>query len=590
MTPEARYVIGLDIGDGESCLGWAPLDRSEPMQIYARPRSGERSIVTAMAQSPSGAERRRLIGDESVTSRGATHFSVNFKEAPDALSLETPDSVVFAQSLLTEFREHHPEVYQDAIAFVGHPAGWPLEAVAAYGRHLSLLGLPVRLMPESQSALLHVRDRGRDEKQLERALVVDIGSSTTDFTIVEDLSPRNLPVGATLGCRQIDEQLAGLVTAALHYEAALMEALTADGGPDFLLLACRWAKEAQFSGVSRRIMDLRESCEERFRPIVEKAWTWLLALEIPQVVAAPGGWGEDFRVVLTEVADLLGDRRPDVVVLTGGGSRMPLAGRLCREVFPTSTVEQDDDPAFAVARGLVSNGQHRANVDRFRRDMTHLTRAAETEERVRTEAVLALDNMKDKVAAQIRAARGSAAKLANHINFGVFEANRALEDSLDYYLSMRIEKICRRYGIPDYHRPLELTLPDLFKKQLDRILERVGNAQRFTELSIPAELGQFELGHLGVPQDAARHLFSSALDRIRAKFAPAGTTEIASAIGAVASSSGFGADPVARAWIQRTLRLGEYSAEQLDQIIADVMTAITEQTDDRARELERWLA
>jgi hypothetical protein len=64
MTAEARYVIGLDIGDGESCLGWAPLDRSEPTRIYARPCSGERSIVTAMAQSTSGAQRRRLIGDE----------------------------------------------------------------------------------------------------------------------------------------------------------------------------------------------------------------------------------------------------------------------------------------------------------------------------------------------------------------------------------------------------------------------------------------------------------------------------------------------------------------------------------------------
>src|SRR5262245_4729296 len=158
MTAEPRYVIGLDIGDGESCLGWAPLDRSEPTQIYARPRSGERSIVTAMVQSPSDAERHRLIGDEAVTSRGATHFSVNFKAAPDALSLETPDAVIFAQSLLTEFGEHHPEVFQDCMAFVGHPVGWPPEAVAAYDRHLGLLGLPVRLMPESQSALLYVRD------------------------------------------------------------------------------------------------------------------------------------------------------------------------------------------------------------------------------------------------------------------------------------------------------------------------------------------------------------------------------------------------------------------------------------------------
>lgn len=576
MTAEARYVIGLDIGDGESCLGWAPLDGSEQTRIYARPRSGERSIVTAMVQSPSDAERRRLIGDEAVTSRGATHFSVNFKAAPDALSPETPDAVIFAQSLLTEFREHHPEVFQDCIAFIGHPTGWPPEAVAAYERHLGLLGLPVRLMPESQSALLHVRDRGSDEKQLERVLVVDIGSSTTDFTIVEDLSPRNLPVGATPGCRQIDEQLAGLVRAALHHDAALTEALTADGGPEFLLLACRWAKEAQFSGNSRRIMDLRVSCEERFRPIVATAWTWLQGLEIPQMVAAPGGWGEDFRAVLTEVADLLGDRRPYLVVLTGGGSRMDLADRLCREVFPTSIVEHDEDPACVVARGLVSNAQHRANVGRFRRDVTELLRAPETEEKVRTEAVLALDNMKDKVAAQVAQVlevRGSAANLAKHIEFGVFEAKRALEDSLTYYLSMRVERICRRYDVPYRRKPLKLTLlPSVFTDQLGRILERAGKAERFTQHSMPV---------------AANDLLRLALDRVRGKFAPA--VGIAS-IGAVASSSGLVADLAARKWIQRLLRLGEYSPEELDKITAEVMATITEQTNDGARELERWLA
>ncbi|MDI6098816.1 hypothetical protein QLQ12_09415 [Actinoplanes sp. NEAU-A12] len=585
MTAEPRYAIGLDIGDGESCLGWAPLDRSEPTRIYARPRSGERSIVTAMAQSPAGASRR-LIGDEAVTSHGATHFSVNFKAAPDVLCSGTPDAVCFAQSLLTEFREHHPEVFTDGVAFVGHPAGWPAEAVDAYGRHLGLLGLPVRLMPESQSALLHVRDRGRDETRLERVLIVDIGSSTTDFTIVEDLSPRNLPVGATLGCRQIDEQLAALVRTTLQHDAALMEALTADGGPDFLLLACRWAKEAQFSGVSRRIMDLRESCEERLRPIVATAWTWLLDLEIPQMVAAPGGWGDGFRAVLTEVADLLGDQRPHLVVLTGGGSRMPLADWLSREVFPTSMVEHDEDPQFAVARGLVSNGQHRAAVDRFRRDVTGLIRAPETERMVRAEAVLALDSMKDKVAVQVLEARASAADLANHIKFGMYEATQALADSLAYYLSMRVERICRRHGVPDHRVRLELTLPDLFTDRLDRVLERVDKAERFTEHSTPAVLGQ-----LGVPQETVSQLFSSALERIRAKFAPAVNPEMATfAIGAVTSGSGWAADRAARAWIQRMLRLGEYSPEELDRITAEVMAAIAEQTNDRARDLERWLA
>ncbi|WP_250032944.1 Hsp70 family protein [Paractinoplanes maris] len=585
MTAEARYAIGLDIGDGESCLGWAPLDRSEPTRIYARPRTGERSIVTAWAEA-SGPERRRIIGDEAVTSRGATHFSVTFKEAPDALAAETPPAVIFAQSLLAEFRQHHPEVVRDGTAYVGHPAGWPPEAVAAYARHLSVLGLPVRLMPESQSALLQVRDRRRDDRHLEQVLVVDIGSSTTDFTIVEDLAPRNLPVGAMLGCRRIDEQLAGLVRAALGHDAALTRALATDGGPDFLLLACRWAKEAQFSGVSRRIMDLRESCDERFRPIVATAWTWLLDLEIPQLVAAPGGWGDDFRSVLTEVAGLLGDRCPQLVVLTGGGSRMPLAGRLCREVFPASTVEHDEDPAFAVARGLVSNGQRRADVDHFRRDMTDLVRAPQTEEKVRTEAAAALDSMKDKVAAQVMEARGSAADLTNHIKFGMFEAKRALEDALVYYLSMRVERICRRYGVPTDRVRLELTLPNLFADQLDRIVERVGRTGQLAEHTSPAALGQ-----LGLPGNVAGHLFSSALDRVRQRFAPAVTSEIATfAMSFAAGGSGWATDRVARAWIQHLLGLFEYSPEYLDRITAEVLAAVTEQTGDRARHLERWLA
>jgi hypothetical protein len=577
MTAEPRYVIGLDIGDGESCLAWGPLDRSESTQIYTRPRSGERNIVTAMAQAPVSADRRRLIGDEAVISRGATHFSVNFKAAPHAFSIETPDAVIFAQTLLTEFREHHPDVFQDAIAFVGHPAGWSAEAVDAYGRHLDLLDLPVRLMPESQSALLHVRDRGPDEKHLDRVLVVDIGSSTTDFTIVEDLTPKNLPVNTALGCRQIDEQLADLVRTEWCDQPELMEVLSAEGGQEFLLLACRWIKEAQFSGRPRRLMDLRESCDKRLGPVVDAA-VWLDGFEIPQMVGGPGGWGENFRAILTEIADLLGDRRPPhLVILTGGGSRMPLTGRLCREVFPTAAVERDQDPAFAVACGLVSNGQHWANVARFRRDMTELAQAPQTKERVRTEAEAALDTMKERVAVQVLEARRTAANLAKHIRLGVFEATLALNDSLDYYLSMRVKKICRCYGIPYQHESLKLTPPNLFEHQLNRILERANKIERLAnpEHTIPMTVQNF-LGSLVNP--------------VTRKLRLAAAPQIASAIGVVASSSGLGVDRAARAALQRMLHLGEYTPEQLDQVTSEVMETITKQTNELAHQLERWLA
>ncbi|WP_430784120.1 Hsp70 family protein [Actinoplanes sp. G11-F43] len=584
MTAEARYVIGLDIGDGESCLGWAPLDRSAPVRIFARPRSGERSIVTAMARSPAGSADPavRLFGDEAVTSHGVTHFSVNFKEAPAVFATEPPAAVVFARALLTEFREQHPEVVRDGMAYVGHPAGWSTETVAAYGRHLELLDLPVRLVPESQSALLHVRDRRRDERRLDRVLVVDIGSSTTDFTIVEDLVPRNLPVGATLGCRQIDERLAGLVRTALCDDAALTAALAGDGGPDFLLLACRWAKEAQFTGMVRRIMDLRESCHERFRPIVATAWTWLLDLEIAQLVTAPGGWGEDFRAVLTEAADMLGDRLPDLVVLTGGGSRMPFIDRWCRAVFPAAEIEHDDDPAFTVARGLVSNGQHRAAVTRFRRDVDDLVRGPEVAEVVRTEAVAALETMKRKITDQVAESRGSAATLANHIKFGMFETKCALADAIAYHLSMRVERICRRHGVPAGRVRLDLTLPDLFTDRLDHILACVGGAQRFTEHSLPVTIG------IDVVREAAESRLRAEMEERWGRYVPGLAASVAGAVSS--AGSGLVTERAAELWIRRLLKVGRYSPDELERITADVLTAIADQTGAAARELERWLA
>lgn len=582
MTSESlphgvRYVIGLDIGDGESSLGWAPLDSPEPAQIYARPRSGERSIVTAMAHLPARQGHRRIIGDEAVTSPGARQFSVNFKQAPDPSGLETPDAVIFAQTLLTEFQTHHADLLRQAVVFVGHPTGWSDASIAAYGRHLAVLGLPVRLMPESQSALLHVRDRGRDGRQLERVLVIDIGSSTTDCTIVEDMTPRNLAVGAGLGCRQIDDMLAALVREGLRYDTPLMDALSADGGGDLLLLACRWAKEAQFSGVSRRILNLQEACAERFRPIVARAWPWLMSHEIPHLVSAPGGWADRFRAVLDEVADALGGVPPNLVVLTGGGSRMPVAGRLCREAFPSAVIEHDNEPAFTVTRGLVSNGRHRANVARFRHDISALMRAPETEQRVRTEAVAALEQTKQALLDELRQAGSTPYGLTPNME----RASAHLAEQLSSYLSERVEDVCRQHGLPDDRIHLVLMLPDLFTDRLDRVVERVEMAERVAEFSreVMVEAGK-----------ASAKTWYLWRQLVKTRFVPAlGVAGVVAAVGGLAAGSGWAADRAAWVWIKRLIRLTELSADDLDQIVGEAMAVITEQTNDRVRDLERLL-
>src|SRR5262249_40840856 len=154
------------------------------------------------------------------------------------------------------FFEANPDIKERCLIFIGHPAGWPGDVVDEYRRHWQHLGQSIYLLAESQSALVYVRERGSGHPQhLGNVLVIDIGSSTVDVTIVEDLIPRNIDAGVDLGCRQIDEELAAMAKTALNGNADFKAALARSGGEDFLLFVCRRVKEAQFSGQAQDLMN-----------------------------------------------------------------------------------------------------------------------------------------------------------------------------------------------------------------------------------------------------------------------------------------------------------------------------------------------
>ena len=325
---EPRTIIGLDIGDGESTLAYVSVAGGDPTArpaVYQRKVTGERSIVTAMAKDPETG--RRLLGEEAVLTGEAVQFSVNFKEPPRPNRLETPDEVLFAQSLLEEYLTDSGLPGEDCVVYVGHPTGWPAASTTAYAKHFGALGMEVRLMPESHSALVHVRDRrAAGHPWYDRVLVIDIGSSTTDCTLVEDMTPHNIGLGADLGCRLIDRELAAMVRSGLK-SPGFAAALGHSRGPSMLLLACRRVKEAKFSGTEPALLAFGTVQDERLDPIVDGAFGWLDGVGIMDVVTAPGGWAERFRALLGQVRDEVGAARaPELVVLSGGGSRMPFYG------------------------------------------------------------------------------------------------------------------------------------------------------------------------------------------------------------------------------------------------------------------------
>ncbi|MEV7453750.1 Hsp70 family protein [Streptomyces nigra] len=497
-------VIGFDLGDGETTVAWTTRHGDGGIQVFKRRSTGERGVLTAMARTPG--DRRRLLGEEAVCAAGAAEFSLNFKQGPDPGGLETPEAVLFVQALLAEFLAEHgtpPERTGSArstdqadtaepMMVVGHPAGWEPEVVQAYARHLQLRGVHTRLLPESQAALVHVRrpgatagseasDRSMAEQPTAgRVLVVDIGSSTTDFTLITDMKPRSLPLGTDFGCRRIDFEAADLVTAHHRDNETLNAALAADGGREFLLLACRRAKEAQFSGTQAATFD--QPVNPRFEPIMKLAWGWLRQAEIPARVSAPGGWADEFRALLKQARRLMEDQDPDQVVLTGGGSRMPLTRRICREVFPEAAIDNDPDPAFSVARGLALAGYTELRLERFRASLTELLEEPELGALCSKHISEGFAELKGRLAGRVRGAADITATTAvEPVDGGEPPSIKALREALNQHLGERVSSLCRDHGVPhdalDLDFQLPLSVAEALTDQLTRFAKRQSNLQ-----------------------------------------------------------------------------------------------------------------
>jgi hypothetical protein len=466
----ARYVIGLDIGDGESALVRESTGHTPCAEVYRR--KGSRSILTAYSRQADG---KYLFGEDAFLADDPLElFRVNFKGSKQA-----NEAMQFGKALLDEYFQEHPEVKKDCLIIVGHPAGWPGSVIAEYASYMDQLGAWVRLLPESQSALVHVRDlnvlAGGHHAALGDVLVVDIGSSTVGFTMVDEhMNLANIEVGGDLGCSEIDRDLAEWTKAELakHKEfEEFTEAAATSGGGNLLRLVCRRVKEAKFSDDEQIVHDIPYN--RKYACIIDVGHGWISApqREIPDRIKEPGGWASRFKELITEVKEQL-PRSPKTVIITGGGSRMPFTIEYCREVFPDATVCPGSDPFLSVARGLASAGRQQVRVLLFRRAIQDIVTSEEARSHIRTEIGNAFETIKNAIEKEMRSKHGRAwTDLIE--NPPTLEAKSGLEHSIDQYLVPRAQEVCGEYGVDKGHFSIGVTLPpSLFAPQIVKSIRR----------------------------------------------------------------------------------------------------------------------
>jgi molecular chaperone DnaK (HSP70) len=357
MTDEE--FIGFDLGHGESALGRAyGATVREPEILEYR---GQRSFVTAVAKD----KKDIKIGADALSLSFADHKpKVWLKFKSRHLDAKTAEPITyFSQALMDGLTQDNTIRGPKVSRFVvGCPSGWDGPTREAYKKVFEAAGLKtVRIVPESRAALMTALEQGYVSVEDTRAsvLIVDIGSSTTDFTYCRDLDADDVGHNE-LGSGLLDDEIFKLNLARQKSRKAIEKLIEAYPHYKAILTYwCRQAKEAYFTGDDTPVEMIKRLPAGRrvfFDIRIDKEDAKII-LETPLDSLNGYSWKGAFDFALRETIDSLGGRAPDTVLLTGGASRLPLVLPATQKAFPKARVIRGAEPEFAIARGLAWLGR-----------------------------------------------------------------------------------------------------------------------------------------------------------------------------------------------------------------------------------------
>ncbi len=376
-------ILGFDLGDGESAV--AVLDGESTVEPRMIPLLGHASMISAVGTR----DGRIVVGEQASVLAGAQQVQVRFKSRyltdPGAHTAVR----VFAQGVMAELVRAEPGLMAEVShTVVGCPAGWGEGRRQQYAALLESAGFPnVSVEPEPRAAFLyarHARGLRVDPALMQKsALVIDVGSSTTDFAYIVDGRQQSLAsFGDTnLGGGVLDELILDRCIKASPDRHALERTLSESPvWRSYCELEARRLKERFF-------LDERKWAQEPLRTQLLVCYDETLMLElsldartmeeiIHTPTAALGGrsFTDTLRDALRAAQTVSRACPPQVVILTGGASRMAFFQRACREAFAGSLIVLCPEPECSIARGLAYCGRVDERLALFRRETASIAR------------------------------------------------------------------------------------------------------------------------------------------------------------------------------------------------------------------------
>ncbi|WP_300938143.1 Hsp70 family protein [Bacteroides acidifaciens] len=377
VTPNTEFVIGIDFGHGETSAAFYSLSGSEDkFDLDILP--GQKVIKSAVAIMDQEGVPTICVGDAAIANAPmAKVFQVSFKKRPSEMSSSERNLMVaFMKGVYAGIIEQHPDYKtREHVVYIARPSQddlWKSEETA-YLQIAEDAGLPVAgIQKESRAAYFRARtqpDSKIDQEVKKGVLIVDFGSSTIDFTYLNQSLTSPIDGGCPLGASQVEKSLMEYAFAHPIIQDDAMQQFAQAYGLDEnskpynrLIFEFRKKKEEYYKNKLSSfslVFDLHDltSSENEQIPFGKFGCVNITKLQIDEILGknTPGGYIENVKNAVVAFKDEnLRDCQVACVYLTGGASRMDFVREIFMEVFALDAEHcpLDEYPERIVSQGV----------------------------------------------------------------------------------------------------------------------------------------------------------------------------------------------------------------------------------------------
>ncbi len=378
-----ELLYGFDLGDAESAIAQKNRadGRAEPQVIEI---DGAKSFITAYAIEKNGDV---MVGETACYSPRAAEAKLRFKSKFLTDPASRGDLLRFLRGVLRELHDAGAvKPGEQSAMYAGCPAGWDADAREIYRSLFEQAGYPpTKIVTESRAALMSACRSKHLQVSYDilskPMLVVDMGSSTTDFAYILRGREMSLQTAGEvfLGGGVMDEILLEAAIAANPKADRLREIFAESSSwKSYCEFAARRLKEKYFSDEDYwRGRDCTQTVSIRYKLPIKLTLTMNEEMAdrlLNQKTAVLGDMSflEVFRASLHNAKRGAAAEPPQIVFLTGGVSKMPCVREIVRGYFPDAIVVCGAEPEFSVCKGLAWTGDVEEEIRLFNQDIDKL--------------------------------------------------------------------------------------------------------------------------------------------------------------------------------------------------------------------------